>query len=290
MEAHPLPYSPDLTERLGQRARELRCDVVRLVAATGQGYVQQGLGAADLFAALYGAELRYRPQEPAWPERDRFFLSTAHNSAVFGAALAQNGLMARELMLSYCQDGSTYEINMSERLGSVVEATCGSLGQGLSVAVGAALAARMRQGRTPRCYVMLGDGELQEGQVWEAAMAAGHYALDNLCMIVDWNRMQVQGHVDEVMRMDPIPDKFRAFNWAVREIDGHDMDAILQALAWARATQGKPSLILARTLVGKGAPSLEGIFGHNMKLPAEMARRALEELGAPAPAAEGVAP
>lgn len=278
MTTSPVRQPPPLAE-LQQLAGALRRDVVRLVAGTGQGYVQQGLGAADLFAALYGAELRFRAQEPSWPGRDRFLLSTAHNSAIFGAALARAGLMPQELLDSYCQDGSAYEINMSERLGPVVEATCGSLGQGLSVAVGMALSA-YRTGAGYRCYVVLGDGELQEGQVWEAAMAAGHYGLGNLCMVIDWNRMQVEGDIDSVMRMEPVAAKFEAFGWQALDIDGHDMRAILEAFERARATPDRPTVIVARTLVGKGAPSLEGIFGHNMKLPAETAARALRELEA----------
>ena len=258
-------------------AYELRCDVVRLVAGTGQGYVQQGLGAADLFAALYGRELNYRRDEPAWPDRDRFILSTAHNSAIFGAALAHAGLMPSGVLATYCQDGSPYEINMSERLGPIVEATCGSLGQGLSIAVGMALSGK-RKNCSYRSYVMLGDGELQEGQVWEATMAAGHYGLDNLCMIIDWNQMQVEGDTELVMNMEPVANKFSAFNWHVLTIDGHDIDEIVDAFDKAREFRGQPTVIIARTLVGKGVPSLEGIFGHNLKLPPDMADKALREL------------
>ncbi|MBU2409178.1 MAG: transketolase [Gammaproteobacteria bacterium] len=285
MTTHAGVRPPPSLPALAQRAHALRCDVVRMVAATGQGYVQQGLGAADLFAVLYAHELRFRAGEPLWPERDRFLLSTAHNSAIFGAALASAGLIDRALLESYCLDGSPYEINMSERLGPVVEATCGSLGQGLSVAVGMALSAQ-RQCADWRSYVMLGDGELQEGQVWEATMAAGHYGLGNLCMLIDWNEMQVEGHVDQVMRMQPVADKFRAFQWAAEEIDGHDLGAIVAALQRARDTADRPTVIIARTLVGKGAPCLEGIFGHNMRLPAAMAEQALAQLRASAPAEE----
>ena len=258
-------------------ARELRRQVVRMVAPTGQGYVQQGLGAADLFAALYFAEMRLDPADPDWPDRDRFLLSTAHNTAIFYASLAARGMIDPGLLETYCKDGSPLEINASERVGTVIEATCGSLGQGLSVGVGMALAAR-RQGRSSRIYVMLGDGELQEGQVWEAAMAAGSWGLDNLCLIIDDNRMQVEGHVDQVFAMQPLVGKWQAFRWNTLDVDGHDMPAILAALDAAKGHAGQPTCILARTLVGKGAPSLEGIFGHNMKLSAEVAERALAEL------------
>ncbi len=272
-----------VTERirdLGQLraiARELRRQVIRMVAPTGQGYVQQGLGAADLFAALYFAEMRLDPHHPGWPARDRFLLSTAHNTAIFYATLAARGLIDPALLPSYCKDGSVLEINASERVGPMVEATCGSLGQGLSVGIGMALSAR-RRGLPSRVYVVLGDGELQEGQVWEAALAAGSYGLGNLCLLIDYNAMQVEGHVDQVLAMEPVDAKWRAFNWQVETIDGNDMAAVLAALDRARATTDRPTCIVARTLAGKGAPSLEGVLGHTMKLPPDMAERALAEL------------
>lgn len=275
--------APQAVERirdLGQLrgiTRELRRQVIRMVAPTGQGYVQQGLGAADLFTALYFAEMRLDPQAPTWPERDRFLLSTAHNTAIFYATLAARGLIDPGLLPTYCKDGSALEINASERVGPMVEATCGSLGQGLSVGVGMALAAR-RRGLPSRVYVVLGDGELQEGQVWEAALAAGSYALGNLCLLIDYNAMQVEGHVDKVLAMEPVDAKWRAFNWHVESIDGNDMAAVLSALDRARAASDRPTCIIARTLAGKGAPSLEGVLGHTMKLPPEMASRALAEL------------
>lgn len=276
------PHAPpvrDLAE-LARIARGLRQQVIRLVAPTGQGYVQQGLGAADLFAALYFAEMRLDPADPNWVGRDRFLLSTAHNTAIFMATLAARGLIDPARLATYCVDGSALEINASERMGPVIEATCGSLGQGLSVGVGMALGHR-RHGREGRVYVVLGDGEMQEGQVWEAAMAAGSYGLGNLCLVIDFNEMQVEGHIDKVLTMSPVAQKWESFGFKVLTIDGHDMAQILAALDAARAHHGGPTCIIAKTLPGKGAPSLEGIFGHNMKLPPEVARRALEELDTP---------
>lgn len=272
-------HDPRITDpaALADIARELRRQVIRMVAPTGQGYVQQGLGAADLFATLYFADLRMRAAEPTWPARDRFLLSTAHNTAIFYATLAARGLIDPALLPSYCQDGSPLEINASERIGPMIEATCGSLGQGLSVGVGMALAAR-RRGRDSRVAVVLGDGELQEGQVWEAAMAAGSFRLGNLLLVIDWNAMQVEGHVDRVMAMEPVDAKWRAFNWRVEIVDGHDIPALLAAYDRARAHPDQPTCLIARTLAGKGAPSLEGVLGHTMKLPPEAAARALEEL------------
>jgi transketolase len=258
-------------------ARFLRRAVIQMVRRHGQGYVQQGLGAADLFAALYFHEAATDPLDPRWEGRDRCILSTAHNSALFHATLALRGMIPAVWLADYVQDGSALEINVSERLGPVVEGTFGSLGQGLSVAAGMALAARLRA--LPwRVDVILGDGELQEGQVWEAAMFAGSQRLGNLCVVLDMNWMQVEGHSDRVLRMHPVADKWRAFGWQVVEVDGHDLDALVRAFAAARAELQRPTLLLATTLPGKGVAALEGLMSHNAKLPAEVADAALAEL------------
>ncbi len=248
-----------------------------MIAPSGHGYVQQGLGAADIFATLYFAELRLDPADATWPERDRLLLSTAHNTAIFYATLAARGCIPAEALDTYTQDGSALEVNASERLGPAIEATCGSLGQGLSVGVGMALSGR-RRGRDYRVYVILGDGEMQEGQVWEAAMAAGSHRLSNLCLILDYNKMQVNGHVDSVVDMNPIPEKWRSFGFRVDKVDGNDIGALLDALDRAREFTQGPTCIIAETLVGKGAPSVEGVLGHTMRLPPELARRVLDEL------------
>lgn len=259
---------------LKRQATVLRRHVVDMVARLKIGYLQQGLGAADLFAALYFSELRLSETDPHWADRDRFILSTAHNTAVFYAALAERGLIPPSALFDYTADGSPYEVNASERIGPLVEATCGSLGQGLSVAVGMALSLR-RRGSPARVYVVLGDGELQEGQVWEAALSAGGFGLDNLCMIIDRNFMQVEGHTDKVVTMDPVGAKFEAFGWASKEIDGNDMGAIIGALDAARAHRGQPFLIVARTLAGAGVGFLEGRLSHLARITPEDADRAL---------------
>ena len=258
-------------------AKSIRQNIVRMVSRNGQGYLQQGLGAADLFTYLYFAEVSLDIHNPAWEERDRVFLSTAHNSALFHAVLAERGFFEHSRLETYTKDGSELEINVSERLGSVVEATCGSLGQALSVAVGVAQAAK-RQNRTFRSYVILGDGELQEGQVWEAAMYAASNSLDNLCLIVDLNQLQVEGHTQEVMVMDPIDKKFQAFGWAVKNVDGHDFGALSAAFNQARSNRNVPTVILAHTIVGKGIPFLENQMSHNMVLPADVAEQCLKAL------------
>jgi transketolase len=264
-------------DELEARALILRRRVVRMIEKLRVGYLLQGLGAADLFAGLYFGELRLREDDPDWPERDRCLLSTAHNTAVFYATLAERGLLDPALLDHYTADGSPLEVNASERVGTLVEATCGSLGQGLSVGVGMALSLR-RKGLGSRVYVILGDGELQEGQVWEAALSAAGYGLDNLCMIIDRNFMQVEGHTDQVVRMDPVGEKFAAFGWNTLEIDGNRMAEVVAALDAAREAKGRPTLVVANTVPGAGVPFLEGQLSHVARLTPEDARRALDIL------------
>ncbi|HLZ82233.1 MAG TPA: transketolase [Caulobacteraceae bacterium] len=268
--------SPSIAD-LEARALTLRKRVVEMVGKIRVGYLQQGLGAADIFAALYFGELRLREDDPDWPARDRCILSTAHNTALLYATFAERGLIPAALLEGYTQDGSPLEVNASERLGSLVEATCGSLGQGLSVAVGMALSLR-RQGLPSRVYLILGDGELQEGQVWEAALSAGGHGLGNLTMIIDRNDMQVEGHTDKVVRMDPVGAKFAAFGWNAIEIDGNSMAAIVGALDEARETTDRPTAIVAHTLAGAGVPFLEGQLRHVARITPEEAKRAMDHL------------
>lgn len=264
----------DAVAALKEQARIIRTHVVRMVAREGQGYIQQGLGAADLLTALYFHELRLDPTDPEWPDRDRFLLSTAHNSALFHATLAQRGLIPVDDLATYCDDGSRLEINTSERLGPLVEATCGSLGQALSVAVGMALSAK-RRSRPSRFYVVLGDGELQEGQLWEAAFTAAHWKLGNLVLIVDDNDMQVEGSSRDVSGIDSASARFAAFGWNTLDIDGNDMVELLSAFESAKDVPDKPTVINATTLPGKGVDFLEGQRSHQMVLPPEVAERAL---------------
>lgn len=263
---------------LRQVAHTLRRAVIELVRRHGQGYVQQGLGAAELFAALYFNEAQIDPADARSPQRDRCMLSTAHNSALFHAVLALRGMIPAASLAQYVSDGSTLEINVSERLGPVVEGTFGSLGQGVSVAAGIALASRVN-GVPYRVNVVLGDGELQEGQVWEAAMFAGSQGLHNLCVVLDLNWMQAEGHTDDVVKIGPVADKWRAFNWQVIEVDGHDLAALLAAFAQARGQTAQPTMVIATTVPGKGVSMLEGVLSHNAKLPADIADAALRELG-----------
>ena len=260
-------------------AMRLRRHVINMVAPSGQGYVLQGLGAADIFASLYFGEATLDPADSNWPDRDRIFLTTAHNTAIFYATLAERGFFSVDDLSTYVTDGSPLEINSSERMGPFVEATCGSLGQGVSVALGCALSAK-RQRRASRVYVIVGDGEMQEGQIWEAAMFAGAKGLDNLCFIVDYNFVQSEGSMDKVMSLEPLMDKMASFGFACQEVDGNDIAALLAAYDHARATKGRPSFIKANTLMGKGVPSLEGLMFHQLRFPPEVATSALVELEA----------
>ena len=255
-------------------AKTIRKDVIRMVARHGQGYVQQGLGATDLFTHLFFQELRFDSNNPEWPDRDRFILSTAHNTAVYYATLARVGLIALEMLEDYCLDGSVLEINASERLKPLIECTCGSLGQGLSVAAGLAMGAKLQQ-RNSNIYLMLGDGELEEGQVWEAAMFAATHNLSNLIMIIDLNYMQVEGDARDVAAIDPVDTKLENFGWHTMVIDGHDFDAMFASFEAAKTNKERPSCIIAHTIPGKGVPFLEGRKSHNMVLPKDAAVDAL---------------
>ena len=266
-------------EKLEKTAAKLRLHVVNMVAPSGQGYVQQGLGAADLFASLYFAEATLDPANPDWPDRDRIFLTTAHNTAILYATLAERGYFATDRLDAYVADGSPLEINASERMGAVVEATCGSLGQGLSVAVGSAVAAK-RQNRASRVYAILGDGEMQEGNVWEAAMFAGSAGIDNLCLIADCNFVQCEGPMNRVMSLDPLMNKMESFGFACQEVDGNDIGALLGAYDIARTATGKPSFIKANTVMVNGVASLEGLMFHQLRFPPEVAESARAELEA----------
>jgi transketolase len=275
--AQPARPAADIDE-IRRHADSIRRHVLRTVARVGEGYLLQALGAADIFASLYFSELRLDPTNAAHPLRDRCLLCTAHNSVGLYATLAQRGYFPVQDLESYGRDGSPYEIIGSEQVKGV-EGTFGSLGQGLSVAVGFALSARLRRSEW-RTYAILGDGEMQEGQTWEAAMAAAAYRLDNLCLIVDLNGMQVEGATDSVLPMGAVTAKWQAFGWSVQEVDGHDVGELLQALQNARGTTGCPSAIVASTVPGHPISFLQGRMEHYAKLSPKQAQEALAELDA----------
>lgn len=265
-------------EMLKERACEIRKDIIRMLEQAGSGHPGGSLSAADIVAALYFKVLRIDPQDPRKPDRDRFILSKGHAAPVLYAALAQRGFFPREELPTLRKLGSRLQGHPDMKKLPGVEMSTGSLGQGLSAANGMALAGRLDK-LDYRVYVLLGDGEIQEGQVWEAAMAAAHYKLDNLTAFLDHNRMQIDGPIEEVMSPEPVADKWRAFGWDVQVIDGHDTGQILKAVEKALAVKGRPSMIIAETVKGKGVSFMENQAGwHGVAPKPEESERALAEL------------
>jgi transketolase len=244
--------APDL-QALKFRAANLRRHMLTMARGQGAGYIGQGLGIADLLAALYFHELRYDPDDTAWPERDRFLLSTGHYSIALWAALAEAGILPLSELPTYGADGSRLAMSTLDTTPGV-EIIGGSLGHGLGQGVGQALGLRLN-GSPARVFVELSDGEMQEGSTWEAAMSGAHFKLDNLVALVDCNGIQADGTI--VLDMEPVAGKWRAFGWETEEIDGNDIAAIVDALKTARLRSGKPKAIVLRTLPGKGVPTLE---------------------------------
>ncbi len=266
-------------ESLQEVAREMRADIVKSIFSAGSGHPGGSLSAADLLAVLFFDCMKNDPARPDWPERDRFVLSKGHAAPCLYAALAERGYFPKEALWTLRKKGSILQGHPCRLDTPGVEVSTGSLGQGFSVAVGMALAAQSAP-ESGRVYCLLGDGELQEGIVWEAAMAAAHYGLDKLTAIVDWNGLQIDGSNEEVMTVAPIAEKFRSFGWEVREIDGHDVPAIQTALAEAKECKGKPCVIIAKTVKGKGVSFMEDQVGWHGKAPnEEQARQAVAELG-----------
>jgi transketolase len=259
-------------------ARAIRRRDVEMVHAAGLGHIGGDLSAADILATLYWAVLNVDPDRPDDPERDRYIQSKGHASGVLYATLAAAGFIPDELLDSYMADGSPLNGHPDRNKVPGVETNTGPLGHGLPVAVGTAIAGRLD--RSPRrTFVLCGDGELQEGSNWEAIMAAGHRGLDNLVAIVDRNYLQQGARTEDTNGLDPLDAKFAAFGWAVREIDGNDVDALLEAFAGVPFEPGRPSCIIARTVKGRGVSFMEDRVEWHHKVPtSEQVERALEEL------------
>lgn len=258
-------------------ARVIRSQSLRMVHAAKASHIGSSLSMTDLLAVLYGGVLRVDPAQPDWSERDRFILSKGHAAAAGYAALAEVGFFPVEWLETYCQDGSKLPGHLTRTVPGV-ELSTGSLGHGLPVGAGMALAAK-RDRSAVRVFVLLSDGELDEGSNWEAMLFAAHHGLDNLVAIVDYNKIQSFGSVADVLRLDPLADKWRAFGWACREIDGHDHDAISAALSAIPHEQGKPTAIIAHTIKGKGVSFMEDSLAWHYKSPTdEQLAQALREL------------
>jgi len=259
----------DFLHSLEQKATLCRLNVSRMMRASGHGHIGGAFSSMDIVTALYFYKMNVWPEDPDRADRDRFLLSAGHKSMVQYAVLAEMGFFPKELLDTY---GSLHSRlpghpNMHKLPG--VEANTGALGHGLAIATGMAMGLRL-DGKPSQVYTILGDGELAEGSVWEGAMAAAHYKLDNLCAVVDRNRLQISGNTEDVMAHDDLYERFRAFNWHVIDVkDGNDIDQLKAAFEEAKETKGKPSVLIANTVKGKGSPVMENKANWHHKVPSE---------------------
>lgn len=266
-------------EKLKKIACDIRIDIIRETYHAGSGHPGGSLSAADILTVLYFHEMNINPDDPKMEGRDKFVLSKGHATPVLYATLAHRGFFPKEELVTFRKLGSMLQGHPDMKKVPGVEMSTGSLGQGFSASVGMAIANKLNKSPA-RVYAMLGDGELQEGLIWEAALAAAHYKLDNLTAIIDWNGLQIDGKNDEVMRVAPIDEKFKSFGFHVINIDGHNMEEIVNALKEARETKGRPTAIIAKTSKGKGVCFMEDNAGWHGKAPnADEARSAVAELG-----------
>jgi transketolase len=263
---------------LKEKANKIRKDIVQMICMAKSGHPGGSLSSADIIATLYFHEMNIDPKNPRMENRDRFVLSKGHVAPLLYAALAERGYFDKGELWKLRKFGAMLQGHPDMKKVPGVEISSGSLGQGLSVANGMALAAKI-YGKDYRTYVLMGDGELQEGQVWEAAMTAAHYKLDNVVAFVDANNLQIDGNVEDVMGVEPLDKKWESFGWNVVKIDGHDFEQIISALDTARETKGKPTLILASTTKGKGVSFMENVCEFHGVAPSEAeTEKAIKEL------------
>lgn len=249
--------NPQPTDDLKRLAKQLRVEIVKMIGAAGSGHPGGSLSEVELLIALYFRVMRHDPKRPDWPDRDRFILSKGHGCPALYAAYAEAGYIDKSLLMTLRKLGSPLQGHPDKRMLPVLEASTGSLGQGISVGIGTALAARLDK-RDYHTFVMVGDGEIEEGQVWESLMFAGFHKLDNLTVIVDYNHQQLDGWLKDILDPAPLLEKFRAFGFDAVEINGHDFDQVVPALQRARdQRKGKPTAIIADTVKGKGVSFME---------------------------------
>ncbi len=269
-----------LIATLARKAPRYRMEIIEMLAEAGSGHPGGSLSAIDLVSAIYHGKLRQRPAEPDWPGRDRFVLSKGHGVPALYVVMADLGYFPREELWTLRKVGSRLQGHPSVLSLPGLEGSTGSLGQGLSMAQGMALAAKLDRA-AHRIYCLMGDGETQEGQVWEAALSAPKWRLDNLTVILDYNKAQIDGYTRDVMDLEPLADKWRAFGWHVISLDGHDHGAILDALDEAERVKGRPSYLIAHTVKGKGVSFMENVVHwHGVAPKREEADRAIAELKA----------
>lgn len=257
-------------------ARRLRAEILRMIHAAKSGHPGGSLSCLDILMTLFSSVLRYRPSEPDWPDRDRCILSKGHGVPALYAVLAEAGFFPKEWLMSLRQLGSPLQGHPDRFRIPAVEAATGSLGQGLSIAQGIALALKLDK-KDSRVFCICGDGEIQEGQIWETAMSAPKFKLDNLTVVIDYNHGQIDGRSDDVMNLEPLVDKWKAFNWAVTEVDGHDRSKLQKT--FNERSAGKPTLVVAHTVKGKGVSFMEGVIDwHGVAPTDDELSRALKEL------------
>jgi transketolase len=269
-------------KELGSIANGLRKTILKMITEAKSGHPGGSLSAIDIIISLYLNEMRHDPKNPKWAERDRFVLSKGHAVPALYSVLAYCGYIEKSELMTLRKLGSPLQGHPANRLMPSIEASTGSLGQGLSVALGMAIAARIGSPKKPRwhVYAMLGDGEVQEGQVWEAAMCAAHYNVGNLIAFVDRNQGQIDGLVDQIMTVEPLEERFKSFGWNTMTIDGHDFDAIHKACEQGRHETSKPTMIIAKTAKGRGVSFLEAdtVGWHGKALSGSELDKAVEEL------------
>jgi transketolase len=276
--ARYMSQEPMSIEQLREMASIIRRDIIEMVTEAKSGHPGGSLSAADIVTALYFRVMRVDPKHPDWPDRDRFILSKGHACPVWYSALAERGYFDRSHLRTLRRLNSLLQGHADMTKTPGVDMTVGSLGQGLSAGLGMALSGKLRR-RNYHVWVIIGDGEIQEGAIWEAAMAAAKWKLDNLTAILDRNHLQNDDFIDRIMPIEPVPDKWRAFNWQVVEIDGHDMEQIVTALEAARADDSGPTLIIAHTVKGKGVSFMENVAAWHGKVPSSaQAQLALQEI------------
>jgi len=261
-----------------ETSKNIRKSIIEMIYAANSGHPGGSLSLAEILTALYFDVMNIDPTDPYKENRDRLVLSKGHAAPALYATLAERGYFSKNDLITLRQLGSKLQGHPDINKLSGIEMSTGSLGQGLSVSNGMALSARM-DNKEYRVYAILGDGEIQEGQIWEAAMSSAHYNIDNLCVFLDSNNLQIDGDVSEVMGVEPLNEKWKAFGWHVIQIDGHDFDEIFKAIDEALATKGKPTIIIAKTIKGKGVSFMENVCNfHGVAPNKEEMEKALEEL------------
>jgi transketolase len=258
--------------------KNVRRDIVEMIYHAKSGHPGGSLSAVETLVTLYFDVMNHKPEDPKWADRDRFILSKGHACPVLYSVMAESGYTPKDQLNTLRQMGSIYQGHPDVRFIPALEASTGSLGLGLSLALGMGLAARLNNSPS-RTYVVVGDGEIQEGQIWEAAMFAPYHKVDNVVLIVDYNKIQLDGWVKDIMSLEPIDDKFKAFGWHVIRLDGHSIPALQAAFAEAAATKGKPTVLIADTIKGKGVSFMENNPKfHGVAPNADELKKALEEL------------